>query len=223
MSEQRYKYPRTTHLPWSRTVSADDLVYHPRNDLSIYSQDTEVVITEKMDGENTTIYSDGVHARSIDSQGHPSRDWVRMFQGQIGHLIPSGMRLCGENLYARHSIAYHDLSSFFLLFSLWEDERCLSWDETEEWSELLEIPLVPVLYRGGWNEEVARDLCSELNLDHQEGYVVRPTCTFSRDEFSDVVYKWVRPHHVQTDDHWMYQPVVPNHLYQQLSDSGEED
>lgn len=36
-----------------------------------------VVITEKMDGENTTLYRDGLHARSLDSRHHPSRNWVK--------------------------------------------------------------------------------------------------------------------------------------------------
>ena len=175
-----------------------------------------------MDGENTTIYRDGVHARSIDSQGHPSRDWVRMFQGQIGHLIPESMRLCGENLYARHSIAYHDLSSYFLLFSIWEGDCCLSWDEIEEWAALLELTLVPILYRGVWSEQIARELCSELDLERQEGYVVRPTSSLLREDFSERVYKWVRPHHVQTDDHWMYQPVIPNFLSENAEEMSDE-
>ena len=222
MSKIRYKYPRTTHLPWSRSVSTDDLVYRERDDLAIYDEGTEVVITEKMDGENTTIYRDSVHARSIDFQSHQSRDWVRMFQSQIGHLVPEQMRLCGENLYAQHSIAYEDLASYFLLFSIWEGEHCFSWEETEEWAELLEVPLVPVLYRGVWNEQIARALCSELDLDRQEGYVVRPVRSFFRVEFSDLVYKWVRPHHVQTSDHWMYQPIIPNHLSEDAKEVSDE-
>ena len=66
MSTTRYKYPRTTHLPWSRSVSVDDLVYRPHLDHGVYPEGTEVVITEKMDGENTSIYHDGLHARSVD-------------------------------------------------------------------------------------------------------------------------------------------------------------
>ena len=212
MKNQRYKYPRTTHLPWSRSVSPDDLVYRPHTDTQIYPDDTEVVITEKMDGENTTIYSDWIHARSVDSKGHPSRDWVKQYQGQIGHLIPPGMRLCGENLYAKHSLAYRSLESFFLLFSIWEEERCLSWQETEEWAALLEVPLVPILYRGLWSERYARELSGSLDLERQEGYVVRPAASFTRDQFSEVVFKWVRPHHVQTDQHWMHQAIIPNQL-----------
>ena len=219
MNIQRYKYSRTTHLPWSRSVSADDLVYRPHDDFQLYPTGTEVVITEKMDGENTSIYHDGLHARSIDSKNHPSRDWIKRLQGRIGHLIPPSMRLCGENLYAQHSLAYHSLDHFFLLFSVWEGEQCLSWDETLEWAELLELTPVPTLYRGPWNEKYARELALKLDTEYQEGYVVRPVTSFLYQEFSDLVYKWVRPHHVQTDQHWMHQAVVPNRLRESSRES----
>ena len=61
---ESYKYPRTFHLPWSPGVASDDKV--------IESLDAfvgrEVVVTEKMDGENSSLYSNGhIHARSMDS------------------------------------------------------------------------------------------------------------------------------------------------------------
>ena len=34
----------------------------------------QVIVTEKMDGENTSMYRHRIHARSIDSLPHPSRD-----------------------------------------------------------------------------------------------------------------------------------------------------
>ena len=204
----RYKYPRTTHLPWSKKSTKDDLI--AKNFL--YQQEEEIIITEKLDGENTTIYCDGVHARSIDSRSHPSRNWVKALQGEIGHLLPMDMRLCGENMYAQHSIAYSELESYFYLFSIWQDQTCLSWDETLEWSQLLELHPVPVLYRGLLKEINLKEFHTSLDLQVQEGYVIRPTRSFIRDEFTQLVFKWVRPHHVQTSAHWMHQAVVPNRL-----------
>ena len=65
------KYGRTYHLPQSPGVTSDDKVLR---DLSVLAAAEEVIFTEKMDGENTTIYNDGCHARSPDSGYHPSRD-----------------------------------------------------------------------------------------------------------------------------------------------------
>ena len=91
-----YKYPRTYHLPWSPGINDDDKVI---SNINIF-RDHEVVITEKLDGENSSLYSDYIHARSIDGRHHWSRDWVKNFHSKICWEIPQGFRVCGENLYA---------------------------------------------------------------------------------------------------------------------------
>lgn len=202
---RRYKYPRTLHLPWSETVGADDR----RWDRDLL-EGREVVVTEKMDGENTTIYPDGTcHARSLTSASHPSRSYVRALAARVGHLLPDSYRVCGENLYARHSIAYTDLPDYFMVFSVWDDEKCLSWEETELWAQELELPLVPVLYRGVW--PVAHESLWTPNQG-KEGYVVRDAGSFHRALFEVRAAKFVRKNHVQTDSHWMHQQVTPNVL-----------
>ncbi len=204
---QRYKYPRTPHLPWSPGASGGDT----------YLVDTyafggrEVIITEKYDGENTTLYSDGLHARSLNSKHHPSRTWIKALHARVAHDIPSGWRLCGENLYAQHSLHYEDLPSYFILFSVWdESNQCLTWDDTRRWAARLGLELPRVFYQGLWNEEVLKSV--SLDPTKQEGYVVRLATSFSYGAFGRSVAKWVRASHVQTDEHWMHRAVVPNKL-----------
>ncbi|MEO6049406.1 MAG: RNA ligase family protein [Candidatus Kapaibacterium sp.] len=62
------------------------------------------MVSVKLDSENTTMYSDYIHARSIDSDHHPSRDWVKKLHATMGYMIPEGWRVCGENLYAVHTL-----------------------------------------------------------------------------------------------------------------------
>jgi hypothetical protein len=174
-----------------------------------------VVVTEKLDGENTTMYWDHIHARSLDSKHHPSRTVVKQLHGQIAHQIPQGWRLCGENMYAKHSIFYDALPSYFLLFSVWNDKNeCLSWGETLEWAELLGVSAVPMLYIGNWDEDRVKACWTGVSHfgPEQEGYVVRIVDGFGYDDFSKNVAKYVRRGHVQTDQFWMTQPVVPNEL-----------
>src|SRR6185369_15458032 len=134
------KYPRTYHLPFSKGRTDDDRAL---KDCSQF-EGKEVVVTIKMDGENTTGYQSGhVHARSIDSDNHPSRSWVKNFLSTCLHELPQNWRLCGENLYAKHSIHYKQLASYFYLFSMWDDRNnCLSWDDTVEWARLLDLSTV---------------------------------------------------------------------------------
>lgn len=162
---------------------------------------------------NCTMYTDGFHARSIDSRHHPSRDWLARFHASIAHDIPAGWRICGENLYAQHSIAYTDLPSYFMGFSVWNEENvALSWDDTLEMFELLGIIPVPELYRGPFDEAVLKRIAAELDTEKEEGFVVRVARPFHYDDFKTSIAKWVRSHHVQTDKHWMHRGIVPNGL-----------
>ncbi len=171
----------------------------------------EVVVTEKLDGENTTLYADGLHARSVDSAHHPSRAWVKALQGRVAARIPAGWRVCGENMYARHSLPYDTLDGYFYGFSVWDArDRCLGWDETVRFLRGLGVPVPPVLWRGVFDERALRRL--RVETGRQEGFVVRTAEGFARAEFAGRVAKWVRSGHVTTDTHWMHTAVVANGL-----------
>jgi len=203
------KYPRTFHLPWSEGATDDD---KRLKNISFFLG-KEVIVTEKLDGENCTMYHDHLHARSIDSKDHPSRHWVKMLHATISHDIPKNWRLCGENMYAKHSIYYKQLTSYYYLFSIWnEQNNCLSWNETLEWAQLLQIPTAPVLYEGLFDEEKIRSLSTKRSVfgGEQEGYVVRLADSFHYDEFKTSVAKFVRKNHIQTDQHWLNQSIIPN-------------
>ncbi|MFJ7490786.1 RNA ligase family protein [Streptomyces sp. NPDC097727] len=205
----RTHYPRTAHLPWSPGATSDDVRIADLSGLT----GREIVVTEKLDGENTTLYADGLHARSLDSAHHPSRGWVKALQGRIGARIPKGWRVCGENMFARHSIPYDGLESFFYGFSVWDGEHCLGWDRTVAFLRELGIPVPPVLWRGVFDARAEKALRAlRPDTGRQEGYVVRPADGFGAPDFGRRVAKWVRPGHVQTDTHWMHASVVENGL-----------
>lgn len=73
------KYGRTYHLPISPGATSDDKILATLDGLMV----GDLVVTEKMDGENTTIHRGGSHARSPDSRYHPSRDWLKAFAAAI--------------------------------------------------------------------------------------------------------------------------------------------
>lgn len=205
------KYPRTFHLPWSPGVSDDDRII----DTLYYLKNKRVIVTEKMDGENTSMYSDHIHARSVENRTHASRDWIKgNVWARIMGDIPKGWRICGENLYAQHSIRYDELESYFYGFSIWNDKNeCLSWDETLEWFSLLDIVHVPIIYDGIFDELKIKELWDRSQYNTCEGYVVRVAGSFDYSEFKNKVAKFVRSDHVQTTKHWMYgQKIEPNKL-----------
>lgn len=207
-----YKYPRTPHLPWSPGRTKDDRVL----DNADHFNGIQVVATIKMDGENTTMYRDHIHARSIDSRDHESRHWVKGLHSVIKMYIPHEWRICGENLYAKHSIDYRNLPSYFLVFSVWnEDNMCLSWSETEKFCEDMGLKMVQNLYMGVWIPEMQEAMDKRMNLSYfrdHEGYVIRSAGEFHYDDFYYNTAKYVRKNHVQTDKHWMYSKMTKNGL-----------
>ena len=204
------KYPRTYHLPWSPGRTDDDRVLE--NTQGFHGR--RVIITEKMDGENTTMYHDYIHARSLDSANHPSRGWVKNLHARIQGSIPLGWRFCGENLFARHTLPYCNLPSYFMLFSIWDaNNRCLSWDETVEYAAILDLAVVPLIYDGVWDEKYARDLSLSMDFSEHEGFVVRVADSYSYGAFRKSIAKFVlRKEHVGTAHNWMMQQVVSKRL-----------
>lgn len=200
--KKKFKYPRTWHLPWSEGLTTDD-----RKIESIEPfVGKEVVVTEKMDGENTTLSREYIHARSLDSGHHPSRDPVKAIWGTIRHDIPEGWRICGENLYGKHSIGYEGLKSPFLVFAIYNEKNVsLSWSETIEYAHMLGLQTVPVLYHGEFDEEKVKNCFkgkSTAAKGEQEGYVMRLAGEFHYDDQGKSMAKFVRAGHVQSEDHW---------------------
>lgn len=206
----KIKYPRTYHDPSSPGLQSDDKV---ASDFTAF-EGAEVVVTEKMDGENTTLYRDGFHARSLDTAYHPSRDWLAAFQASIGYKISTGWRVCGENLYAQHSVPYSNLKSYFLGFSVWNDANtCLSWDDTQSMFDELEVTSVPMIYKGLYRPDLLKGLGADLDTQAKEGLVMRLASSFKYDRFAQSVIKWVRAGHVQPNaTHWSKAELIPNKI-----------
>ncbi len=208
------KYPRTWHLPWSHKVHRNDM----QLDSAKHFEGKEVVVTIKMDGENTTMYNDYLHARSVDSANHPTRGWAKRIHAEKGWSIPEDWRVCAENMYAKHTVIYENLDAYLLVFSIWnEKNECLSWDDTLEWAELLDFAMTPVLYTGEWDEKKIHSLCpEEYNGDKVEGYVVRLVESFTYGDFRKSVAKYVKPEFADQlrvgSSHWKYKAIIPNKL-----------
>ncbi len=117
-----------------------------------------VVVVEKMDGENTTIYANHLHARSLDRTKEKSHRWLERFRSSILpqlNQLPSfdtNWRICGENLFYKHSIFYQDLESIFLGYSIrLENEKknsnySLSWQETKAIFDKIRISYPTIIY-----------------------------------------------------------------------------
>ena len=121
--------------------------------------------------------------------------------------IPAGWRVCGENLYARHSIAY-DGPGELVLRLLGLGRASAAWTGTG-----------PCVSCAAGRSRAARAVAGRRSTSGRcarcgwtprgrRGTSYGPSTASARQEFGRRVAKWVRAGHVQTDTHWMHAAVV---------------
>lgn len=212
------KYPRSFHLPWSPGGTSDDRRLSDVAGLV----GVEIVVTEKCDGSNLAYTRRAVFSRShAGPPAHPSFALAKATHGRIAHLLSEGISVFCEYCYAVHSIVYDRLPDYSLVFGVRDDVegQWWGWDMTAAQAADLGLPTVPVLFRGAVASEAElRALTEDLARapsalgSAREGVVVRRAGPFPDAEFPRSLGKWVRKDHVQTDEHWMHQPIVPQKL-----------
>ena len=154
--------------------------------------DAELVTTEKLDGGALTFTRDAVQT---------AQPWDRPATAlwtMIAHHIPDHWRVCGESMWARRGIAYTDLPGVFIVHGIWDEtDTLLGWDDTVDWAERLELPVVPVLYRGASLSEARAAWSRRRGRRDSEGYVVRRAGRIPAALLPQRLLCWVRPGHVK--------------------------
>ena len=205
------KYPSTKHWPWSAKVHRGDTISTcPESFVGV-----PVVVTEKIDGGNTCLFNGEVYARSVAA---PCREgWmgmVRKHHGWKTNAATPGFAYYGEDIFGIHSIEYEavreeDTFRLFAVRQINDADYWCSWSTVEDMAKKLDVPLVPVLFRGVFHsmEDVTSFFKEELGKPsgiggEREGFVMRHEMGFHHDDFNSSICKYVRPNHVQTDQHW---------------------
>lgn len=198
------KYPRTYHFPFSEGVQNDDKIQAEWKGLLTQ----ELVVTEKLDGENTCIKINGVYARSHTAVNqNPWAKPIWEIWNRIGTSL-GDLHLFGENLYAIHSIEYAQLEHYFYLFAIRDGNTWLSWEAVNDYAHVLDLPVVPEVGRGLFSETSLQQLILEKQQQGSafggtcEGVVCRMAGAFEETHFAQNALKYVRKNHVQTDEHW---------------------
>jgi hypothetical protein len=218
MSEKIKKYPRTFHLTFSKGCTNDDKML----DSDDYFIGEEIILTSKLDGSNFCMTNSECFARTHSGPPtHKSFDLAKSIHSQIKFFIPDNFAIFSEYLFAKHSIHYRNLPHYLAIFNILDFDRnvWLSWNDVEMWSGKINVPTVPVLFRGlvKTNYEL-QELClsfmgeKEFQIDEREGIVIRLSKEFDNINFDFSTGKMVRANHVQTSDHWKDQEIIRNKL-----------
>lgn len=204
MSTTLYSYPRTPHLPISPGATSDDK-HASREALEYLASGIPLVLTEKMDGSNLSLYRDNFHGRSRDSGTHLWDTYAKKIWSQIRFDIPEGWRISGESMYARRSVAYENLESPIYIIGIWnEKNNLISWADTQEWAQMLNLPTVPTLYEGTSFKEATTLWSKNFSSETSEGFVIRDAGEIPYEKFGSHIAKYVRANHVRTSADWRH-------------------
>lgn len=144
------KYARTPHVPWSAGGTADD---EKVVDVAHFVG-RRCRISEKLDGENNTLTSTAVFARSHGAPPvHPSNNWGKQVHAGIRDLIDPGLSVFVEYTYALHSIWYRRMAeekAYLHVIGVRDDNTGIHWStsDVDLMAAMLGLPTVPVLFEG---------------------------------------------------------------------------
>ena len=137
---------------------------------------------------------------------------MKAYAAGISPSLSGDERIVGEYLFAKHSVAYDGLPSYFLGFAWIVDNEVQGWDESLGRFEELGVKSVPVLQRGCFDDAAIKSVLDLLDLEKQEGFVVRSVSPFLESDMATHVAKYVREGHVQSDTHWTKAEIIKNGL-----------
>jgi len=191
------KYPRTPHLEGSRLQPGDeDLEQVPVDELG----GTSIVVEEKVDGANSGISFDTDGRMRLQSRGHflsggprerqfdLMKRWSSTHRDELWSLLGARFICYGEWVYAKHTVFYDALPSYFIEFDVLDTTSGAFLDTPSRRSlfEGTSVHSAPVLHEGraedappmatmvgpslfkspGWREELdRRALAAGLDID----------------------------------------------------------
>lgn len=153
------KYPRTPHLEGSRLQPGDeDLSQRHFSEIA----GKHLVVEEKCDGANSAISFSKDGELLLQSRGHYltggyrerhynlMKQWANVHKDAFYEVLGSRYIMYGEWMYAKHSVFYDKLPSYFLEFDILDRESgsFLDTPSRKKLTDQLPIQPVPVLVEG---------------------------------------------------------------------------
>ena len=138
------KYCRSLHARCSLGTTSDDRLMPPGY-VAAFAQLPELILSEKLDGQNNCLTRHGVFARSHAAPSQHPWDAPLRARWELLRRDLGSLEVFGENMYGVHSIAYRKLDSYFYVFAVRDGEQWLSWEEVTHYAALLDFPTVPTI------------------------------------------------------------------------------
>ncbi len=178
-------YPRIPHLPPAPAATRNDLILDEGATRHLLSQ--EVVVEEKLDGANVTLWMDdgtlevatrgGPGAQDRAGQLGPLRAWAAARIEPLGHLLAGNRVLYAEWMWLTHSIVYDALPDHLIGFDLYSSGGFAPVTERDAVLKGAAVAGPPRIFQGrlGSRERIDELLeQSRFGRGAAEGLIVRP-------------------------------------------------
>lgn len=219
-----FRFPQTPHITWlSEGMPRDDKLLSPADLEEFLSH--ELIVEEKIDGANLgfSISPEGkLQAQNRGSfidlddpygQWKPIRWWLSTVRYALKDALGPNLMLFGEWCYARHTVNYTRLPSYFVAFDVYDREAGAFWSVARRnaFAAELGIMVVPERARGQFDLDGLIALLGESVLTEgpAEGIYVRQ----EDGDWLKQRAKLVRAEFVQAiEEHWSKRGIEENQL-----------
>lgn len=210
-----FRFPHTPHIVWlGQGTPRDDKILLPREIDNLLHD--EVIIEEKIDGANIGFSLDNNGDIRVQNRGSyldtpyygqfsRLKGWLGQHGYHIQKYLTGDLIIFGEWCAAQHSLYYHNLPDYFLLFDIYDkiQKRFWSVQKRNQWAEKMGIKTVPCVGEGSYSTDSLVSLLYQLKSYYRKG---RPEGIVIRKDLEDWNIsrgKIVQPEFVQNiEDHW---------------------
>ena len=220
-----FRFPHTPHLAWLASgIPRDDKVLTPTEAKMLLAG--EVVVEEKLDGANLG-FSLGVDGRlRVQNRG---QYLAEPYTGQFARLSPwlvqhgdalvaqltHDLIVFGEWCAAKHSLDYHTLPDWFLLFDVYECKAGKFWStrRRDVLAAQAGLSTVLLLCRGTTSLSALEALLDKQLSHYRDGHLEGMVIRYESADWCEARAKLVRPDFTQTiAEHWRRRVLVWNRV-----------
>lgn len=226
-----FRFPHTHHLIWLGEGE-------PRGDKVLVAHEVEemlkgeIIIEEKLDGANLGISLDENGELQAQNRGsYLERPYTGQFSrlnswlGQYEFLLKSHLTpdliLFGEWCAAQHSLDYHALPDWFLLFDVYDRRQGRFWSVARRNAFATELGLtqVPELGRGRFDRASLTRFLEQATSRYRAGQVEGIVIRSDSPQWNEDRAKFVNRNFVQAiEEHWRSRTIQWN----QVAPSGQD-
>lgn len=220
-----FRFPHTAHIAWLSPGSPrDDKLLNPAEIKELLHG--PVIVEEKLDGANLglSLAADGQLRAQNRGQYllHPYTGqfarlpaWLTQHEANLRSVLTHDLILFGEWCAARHSLEYHALPDYFLLFDVYQRSTEQFWSTTRrnQLASAAGLTTVPCLHRGETTVHALKDMVAHTPSLFRKGPLEGVVVRRENDNWCEARGKVVRADFTQAiEEHWSRRGIHWNRI-----------